>query len=72
MAISRTLFESGFQMVKNKMAAKFGGHFVKTIRKPDFLSGFRMVGPFESRSEVFLTSSLDRFGMNKIFFITVY
>jgi hypothetical protein len=29
MAISWTLFESGFQMEKNKMAAKFGGHFVK-------------------------------------------
>jgi hypothetical protein len=29
-------------MVKNKMAAKFGGHFVKTIRKLDFLSGFGM------------------------------
>jgi hypothetical protein len=45
-----------------------GGHFVKTIRKPDFLFGFRMVAPFESGTEVFLTSSLDRFGMNKIFF----
>jgi hypothetical protein len=36
------------------MAAKFGGHFVKTIQKPDFLSGFRMVGPFESRTGLFL------------------
>jgi hypothetical protein len=27
-------------MVENKMAAKFGGHFVKTIRKPDFFVQF--------------------------------
>ncbi len=40
MATSRTLFESGFRMVKNKMAAKFGGHFVKIIRKLDFFPAF--------------------------------
>jgi hypothetical protein len=37
MVIYRTLFVSGFRMVK-------GSHFVKTIRKPDEKSGFRMVG----------------------------
>jgi hypothetical protein len=46
-----------------------GSHFVKTIRKPDFFTGFRMVWPFENRTESVLTSSLDRYGMNKIFFI---
>jgi hypothetical protein len=29
-----------FSNGKSKMAAKFGGHFVKNNRKPDFLSGF--------------------------------
>jgi hypothetical protein len=55
---------------------------LKTIRKPnktgqkgtkpDKKSGFRMVGPFEIQTEVFLTSSLDRFVMNKIFFTTLF
>jgi hypothetical protein len=61
MVIFRTLFGSGFQMVK-------GSHLVFTIRKPDKIgqkvtkpdkkSDFRMVGPFEIRTEVFLTSVL--------------
>jgi hypothetical protein len=71
MVIFWTLFGSGFQMVK-------GSHLVFSIQKPDKTrqkvtkpdkkSGFRMVGPFEIRTEVFLTSSLERLVMNKIFF----
>ncbi len=34
-----------------------GGHFVSTIRNPD---------------RTFLTASLDRFGMNKIFFMAIF
>jgi hypothetical protein len=65
-------FEIQFSNGFFKMAAIIGSHFVKTIRKPDFfvrfLNGLVIWKPDRS----FLTSSLDRFGMNKIFFYDSY
>jgi hypothetical protein len=62
---------SDFNTVTHQMAAIL----LKTIRKPDKKgtkpdkkSGFQIVGPFEIRIKVFLTSSLDRFVMIKYFY----
>jgi hypothetical protein len=56
----------------------FGGHFVKNHSKTvqnwtqtTFLSGFRMVGPFENRTGHISSASLDHFGINIIFDITM-
>jgi hypothetical protein len=75
MVIFQTLFGYGFQRVKGSYLVytiqkldKMG----KKVTKPDKKSGFGMVAPFQIRTKVFLTSSLDRFVKNKIFFMTLF
>jgi hypothetical protein len=65
MVIFWTLFVSGFRMV-------LAVNLFFTIQKPDKKSGFRMVEPFESWTEVFLSSSLDRFIIKYFLFMTAY
>jgi hypothetical protein len=61
MAISRTLFGSGFQMV-------LAAILLKTIRKPDFFVRFSNSRPSFYHLKAgpdFFPARLDRFGMNK-------
>jgi hypothetical protein len=64
MAISQTLFGSGFQMVKNKMVAKDGGQrwrpnlaaiLLKPFENQTFCPSFEWRIPFESRTEYFFS-----------------
>jgi hypothetical protein len=68
MAISRTLFGSGFQMV-------LAAILLKTIRKPDFFVWFLNGRPSFYHSKAgpdIFPAKLDRFGMNKIFLLTLF